>query len=706
MRRVWWVLGLIVLLAAFSVLLVFKTVLIQFSTQNNIPGYNFGVSTIAANLFIHSQGYKTNIKKVTVIFTTEPQEGVQLWLENTGFPTSSMNAKITGDSLTLREQYSTNALVSAMGTTEIGRQKINLDEDLYMYLCMVMDPVTPLRDDCSQKAKDYIGKLGKVLPLKLVRNVKKFSLKLVEVVEAQCNGSIPCGQSVTDYRCDNGGPCTASYTCASGSCKLRTWCDITRNVNPCSALNQSICVSAGNCQSCATRCNINCTNPPYCSWGGSPPPNGECTYYNHTGSCGVSCGGAGTCSPTQWCTWQEGVGCDPRYANYACIPGGGERPPCPTPSIPPGPECPSCPQNFNVSCASSGTQVTISWSALSGVAGYSLRANKAPTGDWLGPGDFGQESVGNSMTLSIAAGANYTYDVQGKLPGESYPYCGDRCPFATFNCPPPCTPYCANLYGCGCSSTSCSGGVSNQPYCANLYGCGCSSTSCSGGVSNQPYCANLYGCGCSSTSCSGGVSKPAPYCSASCVCSCSSLSCSGGTCNPPPYCSGSCTNGCTSTSCLGGWCNPTPAPTRTPTPRPPTVTPTRGPTVTPTRTPTPRPPTVTPTRGPTVTPTRTPTPRPPTVTPTRGPTVTPTRTPTPRPATPTPTRTLTSTPTRTPTATPIRTPTPTRPPRRRRRVLPTVPLSVSVVAHPQAVAEERAALVFVRQMFLRISPLP
>jgi hypothetical protein len=75
MRRVWWVIGLLILLSLISVFLLIKTVLIQFSVQNNIPGYNFDVSALAANLFIKTQGYKTEIKNVNIIFTTEPQKG-------------------------------------------------------------------------------------------------------------------------------------------------------------------------------------------------------------------------------------------------------------------------------------------------------------------------------------------------------------------------------------------------------------------------------------------------------------------------------------------------------------------------------------------------------------------------------------------------------------------------------------------------------
>jgi hypothetical protein len=95
-----------------------------------------------------------------------------------------------------------------------------------------------------------------------------------------------------------------------------------------------------------------------------------------------------------------------------------------------------CPTNFNASCDASGTQATISWNALKYASGYVLRANKDPYGDWFGPGDLWSEPVNPSQVLNITPGVNYQYDVQGKKPGEVYPYAGARCP-AVFNCAAP-----------------------------------------------------------------------------------------------------------------------------------------------------------------------------------------------------------------------------------------------------------------------------
>jgi len=98
-----------------------------------------------------------------------------------------------------------------------------------------------------------------------------------------------------------------------------------------------------------------------------------------------------------------------------------------------------CPTGFNVSCAPSGTQVTISWNALVGAASYFLRLNRFPYTDWFNPdgGDLALESVDPSQTHNITAGSEYMYDVQGRKPGEPWPYSGLRCPFATFTCVEP-----------------------------------------------------------------------------------------------------------------------------------------------------------------------------------------------------------------------------------------------------------------------------
>ncbi len=111
---------------------------------------------------------------------------------------------------------------------------------------------------------------------------------------------------------------------------------------------------------------------------------------------------------------------------------------CPAPTPTPFP----CPANINQSCNGSGTQATISWDAIAAAVGYVLRLNHepydAPT-NWYnaGQGDQWQEPTSSTINVAITPGANYQYSVQGKAPGESYPYAGGRCPYAIFNCPAP-----------------------------------------------------------------------------------------------------------------------------------------------------------------------------------------------------------------------------------------------------------------------------
>ena len=95
----------------------------------------------------------------------------------------------------------------------------------------------------------------------------------------------------------------------------------------------------------------------------------------------------------------------------------------PTPTPTPFP----CTSGFNVSCAGSGTQATISWDPIAVAVGYVLRLNHEPydaPANWYNAaqGDQWQEPVSSTINVAITPGANYQYDVQGKKPGEGSPY--------------------------------------------------------------------------------------------------------------------------------------------------------------------------------------------------------------------------------------------------------------------------------------------
>ncbi len=266
-------------LACFTVYLYLKTILVQFTVENNIPGYRFGISTIAANLFLYSQGYKTDYKKVNIVFTPEEQEGVRLLLEVDDNPTSSMNLSKEGDTMTIWEQYSQNALVNIMNGTEIERQMIDMDEDFYAYLCLALDPTKPRKAACYNRARTFIEKFGNLLPVKPIKS-KVAVFDFIKKALAACVGTIPCGGDSTGYHCpeDNNSDCRSTKTCPKGSCLYGDYCDPTLNTLDCSIVsNQSSCQAAGISQ-CAVSCNT--SGDTFCTWGGTatpPPGGGGCT---------------------------------------------------------------------------------------------------------------------------------------------------------------------------------------------------------------------------------------------------------------------------------------------------------------------------------------------------------------------------------------------------------------------------------------------
>jgi hypothetical protein len=297
MKKIWWLFGFTLLLAGSTVYLYLKTILVQFTVQNNIPGYRFGISSLAGNLFLYSQGYKTNYKKVNIVFTAEKQEGARLLLEKSETPTSSMNLQKENDAVTIWEQYSDNALVSIMNDDEIERYKISVDEDLYAYLCLAFDALKPSKAECYQKAKDFIKKFAGLPITKIVKTTKETSFHLVKKAIAACAGTIPCGGSNTGWHCSasnigcpsgpSGGECSSS----DGTCIWGDYCDPTLNTLDCSVVsNQSTCQTAGISQ-CAVSCNT--SGDTFCTWGGTatPPPGGGGCTCNCMSAIAPSCDG-------------------------------------------------------------------------------------------------------------------------------------------------------------------------------------------------------------------------------------------------------------------------------------------------------------------------------------------------------------------------------------------------------------------------------
>jgi hypothetical protein len=123
-----------------------------------------------------------------------------------------------------------------------------------------------------------------------------------------------------------------------------------------------------------------CTGP--CN----PPQMSNCT-----GGNGGQCVRAGTCAAGCHATYCyndsniggcEGGGAshdDCTEGSYVCGPWNGQGP---LPTDVPVPTSFPCPTHNPAVCGSSGTTVSLSWSALTGASAYQMRLNKEPFGDW------------------------------------------------------------------------------------------------------------------------------------------------------------------------------------------------------------------------------------------------------------------------------------------------------------------------------------
>lgn len=388
MKKILPILLTVFFLAAISIYLYLKLVSVSFSVQNDIPGYNFGVSSLSGNLFLYTQKYNTRLgnkdfKNIKVVFTTETQNDVRLMLDEGDVPTSSMGVSSANNILVIKEQYSQNALRNIMNATKIQGHEINPDQDLYMYLCMIFDPAKPGRDICYQKAGRYIQELKNFYPIKFVNTTKKISLRLVGKVSAGCSGTIPCGGTVSGYFCSDGKTkCTGAGTqCQNanntfGICLYRSTCDLSLNNLNCSSISsESLCRNAG-IDECYVACNNSAEN--FCTW--SNPTCSQCGTY-----------------PNCYNSY-----CDSNKCAYGCssntCDGGVCNPPPPTPTPPPSYTCTVqgykmvMPGNQNIAPASSQT-VTL---------------NDPATSTSTQPYFLSYQSASKTRTVSVSVPANYT----------------------------------------------------------------------------------------------------------------------------------------------------------------------------------------------------------------------------------------------------------------------------------------------------------
>lgn len=91
------------------------------------------------------------------------------------------------------------------------------------------------------------------------------------------------------------------------------------------------------------------------------------------------------------------------------------------------------PQNLKATCASNGTTVNYTWDAVSGATGYTVRINKEPFNDWMGPGDEVPTVTSNSLDKTITPNTQYDWAVQSAP--WSDPTVG-RASGGTFSCSP------------------------------------------------------------------------------------------------------------------------------------------------------------------------------------------------------------------------------------------------------------------------------
>ncbi|MDA1317038.1 MAG: hypothetical protein O3B87_03360 [bacterium] len=111
-------------------------------------------------------------------------------------------------------------------------------------------------------------------------------------------------------------------------------------------------------------------------------------------------------------------------------------PPTATPSPLP------CATDFNVTCSTDGTKVTMKWTGVTGAEKYVVRLNHEPYDpptNWFNAAQGDQWLFDTTIerVINITPGVNYEYDVQPVKPSEPTPYQGQRCPFARFICAAP-----------------------------------------------------------------------------------------------------------------------------------------------------------------------------------------------------------------------------------------------------------------------------
>jgi hypothetical protein len=263
--------------------------LIPFTTNSTVTGYQYRVNTLQANWYLTVNGYNKKYNGIKISLVDQVQTGYQ----HTGkdkMVFKSVSAITQGDDLVMTIQYDP----VQRENYESGNGGGSYTRDLYMYLCLALQGNNPQPNDCYRKADLQIAR-ERWLPGKAVELVKQdeTSWSLVGRVHAQaCAGTIPCGGLTTAGYCSDNvtQSCMGNDECNSGSCigGGQSSCNTSLNNINCKTLtDKAQCETQGYVSSCNIKCNTSAEN--FCSWGGT---GGGCKS-NQVCCSANSCGGGG-----------------------------------------------------------------------------------------------------------------------------------------------------------------------------------------------------------------------------------------------------------------------------------------------------------------------------------------------------------------------------------------------------------------------------
>ncbi len=127
--------------------------LVPFTTNSTVAGYEYRVNTLRANWYLMANGYGKRYNGIKISFVDQVQTGYQhTGKDNMVFQSAS--AITQGDDLVMTIQYD-----------PVQRENYKSDKgngsytrDLYMYLCLALQGNNPQPNDCYKKADLQIAR--------------------------------------------------------------------------------------------------------------------------------------------------------------------------------------------------------------------------------------------------------------------------------------------------------------------------------------------------------------------------------------------------------------------------------------------------------------------------------------------------------------------------------------------------------------------